>query len=147
MTNQSESFARVIGNSANRALKEKQRIRKVKEDVDKEHFIPPPNFSGKNEYLYYVGAEDGVKDEVKWRYGFQLVQKANEKGETNLKKQKKKKKPKLQESISTKKIEQSSISKTERKALWQERKRTLKAAWSSMSDDSEEERGHHQCPI
>ena len=63
---------------------------------------------------------------------------ANEKGETNPKKQKKKRKPKSQESISTKKTEQGSISKTERKALWQERKRTLKAAWSSMSDDSEE---------
>ena len=60
------------------ALKEKQQARKIREDEDKEHYIPPPNFSGKNEYLYYVGAEDGVKDEVKWRYGFQLVQKVNE---------------------------------------------------------------------
>ena len=110
------------------ALKEKQRTHKTKEDEDKEHFIPPPNFSGKNKYLYYVGVEDGVKDEVKWRYGFQLVQKANEKGEPNLKKQKNKQKPKSQESFSTKKTERSSISKTERKALWQERKRTLKAA-------------------
>ena len=120
------------------ALKEKLRTRKEKEDVDKEHFIPPPNFSRKNKYLYYVGAEDGVKDEVKWRYGFQLVQKTNEKGETNPKKQKKKRKPKSQESVSTKKTEQGSLSKIEQRALWQERKRTLKAVWSSMSDDSEE---------
>ena len=79
------------------ALKEKQRTCKTKEDEEKEHFIPPPNFSGKNEYLYYVGSEDGAKDEVKWRYGFQLVQKANKKGEPNPKKQKKKRKPKSEE--------------------------------------------------
>lgn len=47
------------------AVKKKQQQRRQElEDVDKEHFIPPPDFSGKNEYLYYVGAEDGVKDEV-----------------------------------------------------------------------------------
>ena len=56
------------------AIKEqKQQKRKELEDDNKAQF-GPPNLSGKNEYLYYVGAEDCVKDEVKWRYGFQLVQ-------------------------------------------------------------------------
>ena len=52
----------------------KERKRKALENVDAEHSVPP-DFSGKNEYLYYVGAQDCVKDEIKWRYGFQLVQK------------------------------------------------------------------------
>ena len=53
----------------------KERKRKELENIDAEHFVPPPNFFGKNEYLYYVGAKDFVKDKFKWRYGFQLVQK------------------------------------------------------------------------
>lgn len=81
--------------------------------MDKEHFIPPPNFSGKNKYLYYVGAEDCVKDEVKWRYGFQLVQKAKEQGQPNPKKVKKKRRPKSQKSFSTARTKQSSMTKTE----------------------------------
>ena len=41
---------------------------------------------GKNKYLYYVGAEDCIKDEVKWQYGFQLVQEVMEKTGANPKK-------------------------------------------------------------
>ena len=54
----------------------RQRKAKELEDLDKEHFIPPkipPDFQGKNEFLYYVGAEDSVKADVRWRCGFQLV--------------------------------------------------------------------------
>ena len=61
---------------------EEARRKKAKEleDVDKDHFIPPvipPKFKGKNEFLYYVGAEDCVKEDVRWRYGFQLVKNLN----------------------------------------------------------------------
>ena len=66
----------------------KERKRKELENVDAEHPVPP-DFSGKNEYLYYVGAQDCVKDEIKWRYGFQLVQKVMGKpGEQKKKKRK-----------------------------------------------------------
>ena len=36
----------------------RERKRKEAENVDATHFVPPPNFSRKNEYLYYVGATD-----------------------------------------------------------------------------------------
>lgn len=95
------------------AIKEKkqQRCKELK-DVDKEHFIPPPSFFGKNKYLYYVGAKDYVKEEVKWRYGFQLVQKVNEKENKNPKKKKKKMmKSKSEVSFLSAKMERSSITK------------------------------------
>ena len=43
----------------------KERKHKQRENVDAEHSVPP-DFSGKNEYLYYVGAPNCVKDEIKW---------------------------------------------------------------------------------
>ena len=65
------------------------------EEVDKEHFvlpIIPPKFKGKNEFLYYVGAEDCVKADVRWRYGFQLVKNLNKKENTNPNKRRNRKK-------------------------------------------------------
>ena len=67
----------------------RQRKAKELEDLDKEHFIPPeipPDFQGKNKFLYYVGAEDSVKADVRWRCGFQLVKNLNKEGNTNPKK-------------------------------------------------------------
>ena len=37
--------------------------------------MPPPDLSSKNEYLYYVEAQNCVKDEVKWKQGLQYVKK------------------------------------------------------------------------
>ena len=67
----------------NTALKEKRECKKqAKKQIDEEHFVPPiipPKLQGKNEYLYYIEAEDCVKNEVKWRHGFQLLQKTYKK--------------------------------------------------------------------
>ena len=105
--------------------------------------MPPPNFPGKNEYLYYVEAQDCVKDEVKWRHGFQQVKKIlDTKGGNHKKKKRQKPKSnsdKLTKSIATARSQESTLTKVERKALLQERKRTLKATWSSMSDNSDDE--------
>ena len=57
---------------AEKARREKKK-QEGEEELDKEHFLSPPNFSGKNEYLYYVEAQDCVKAEVKWQHGFQRV--------------------------------------------------------------------------
>ena len=85
------------------------------------------------------------KDEVKWRYGFQLVQSLQEKTKENPKK--KRRKPKAKSIASNKtKFEQSYMTNVECKALIQECKRTLKAGWSSMSDDSEEEEDSSNLP-
>ena len=87
-----------------RSLKEKrEREKQAEEQLDAEHFVPPiipPEFLGKNEYLYHIGAEDCVKNEVKWRYGFQLLQKMYEKEPQNPKK--KKKRVKIPKAKSTK---------------------------------------------
>ena len=93
--------------------------------------MPPPNFPGKNEYLYYVEAQDCVKDEVKWRHGFQHVKRLLDTKGGNHKK-KKRQKPKSESDKSTKPIKTarshaSTLTKVERKALSQERKWTLKA--------------------
>ena len=89
--------------------------------------MPPPNYSGKNEYLYYVGANNCVKDEVKWRYGFQLVQQVMDKIRENPKKRKKNQaKRKSQHSKATSTA--SGMAKVERKALLDECKRALKTA-------------------
>ena len=59
-------------------LKKKREKQKEEEkDRDWEHYIPP-NLKSKNKNLYYVGVEDAIKDEVKWRYGFQLIQETME---------------------------------------------------------------------
>ena len=71
----------------------KQEVREKREQKQKEledlngiHLVQSPNLLGKNKYLYYVGAEDCIKYEVKWRYGFQLVQEVMEKTGANPKK-------------------------------------------------------------
>lgn len=122
-----------------RALKEKrERAKKEQEEIDAKE-LEPPKISGKNEYLYYVGAKDCIKNEVKWRYGFQLVQKLNEKENQNPKKNKRTRIKKAKTtSVKLSSSGKSSLTKVERKVLYNEQKRTLKAAWSSMSDDSEE---------
>ena len=81
---------------------------------------------------------------MKWRYGFQLVQNLNEKSKTNPKKQKKKgKRCRSSSSLSS---THTQMTKVERKALLQEQKQTLKAAWSSSSDDFEIEDGAARVP-
>ena len=99
-----------------------------------EHYVPP-EFSRKNEYLYYVGAEDSIKEEVKWRHGFQLVQNIHPENNNAKKKQKKRASTKTA-SIQLSALGLSSMTKVERKALAQERKQTVKAAWSSIGDGS-----------
>ena len=112
--------------------KKKEQERHEERDIDAAHFVPPeipPDFARKNEYLYYVGAKDCVKDKVKWRYGFQLVQKTYGKEQQNPKKQKEKK-PKESKAISIKLSgsEMGSVTKVERKVLREKRKRVLKVA-------------------
>ena len=99
--------------------------------------LKPPQFSGKNEYLYYVGANDCVKEEVRWRYGLQLVQNIME-TEPNPKK-KNRNRAKRKSNKSKTDSTSNSMTKVERKALLDERKRMLKTAWSSASDESDEE--------
>ena len=49
--------------------KKRQKRKEEEKDPDWEHFIPL-DLKSKNEYLYYVGAEDAIKDKVKWQFGF-----------------------------------------------------------------------------
>ena len=74
-----------------KVLKEQQDLKKrAIEDPDSKHYIPP-GLAGKNEYLYYVGAENCVKEEVKLWYGFHIMQKAQKKLDySNPKKERKK---------------------------------------------------------
>ena len=39
----------------------------------------PPKFTGKNEYLYYVKAQDGIKSEVHWKHGLRSMHNIMEK--------------------------------------------------------------------
>ena len=98
----------------------------------------PPEFTGKNEYLYYVKAQDGIKNEVQWKQG--LCSMHNIIAKTN--KTPKKRRDNKAKSMSRKTKSNSSVgkmTKVERKALLEERKRVLKTAWSTASDDSDEE--------
>ena len=84
------------------AVAEAKKIKAVEEDVDRQHFIPPvipPEFQGKNEFLYYVGAEDSVKEDIRWKHGFQLVQNLNKNENTNPKK-KRNRKPRVKKTDS-----------------------------------------------
>ena len=63
----------------------REKERKDEENSDVEHYVPPKVF-GKNKYLYYVDSKDCIKDEVKCKYGFQLVQQVMEKMGDNPKK-------------------------------------------------------------
>ena len=51
----------------------------------------PPALGSKNEYLYYVGTKDAIKEEVRWRYGLQLMEQTMAK--TNSQSKEKKKEP------------------------------------------------------
>ena len=80
-----------------------------------------------------MGAEDCVKEDVRWRYGFQLVKNLNKDGNTNPKK-KRNRKPRVRKAgVNLVNVE---MMKAERKSLKQECKKMLKEAWSSGSDDS-----------
>ena len=104
--------------------------------MDKEHFIPPmipPKFKGKNEFLYYVGAKDNVKEDIRWRYSFQLVINLNKDKNTNLKK-KRNRKPRVKKAgINLVNVE---MTKVKQKSLKQERRQMLKEAWLLGCDDS-----------
>ena len=109
--------------------------------------MPPPNLSGKNEYLYYVGATDCVTEEVKWWYGFQLVQQVMEKMGENPKKNKKSRARQKSQKSDVKPIDPiPKMTKVERKALLDEQKRMLKTAWSTASDDSSEDEVNTDMP-
>ena len=74
---QKQKFCKSHRKFCKQALKEKkEKEKRAQEDIAKEHFEPPeipPEFEGKNKFLYYVGAKDCIKEEVKRQYGFQLV--------------------------------------------------------------------------
>ena len=115
----------------------KEREQKENKNIDAEHFVPP-KFFNKNEYMYYVGAKDCVKEEVKWRYGFQLVQEVMGKTGENPKK-KKKSRAKRKSRHSKANSIGNALTKVEHKSLLDERKRMLKTAtWSSASEDFKE---------
>ena len=98
----------------------------------------PPEFTGKNEYLYYVKAQDGIKSEVQWKHGLRSMHNIMAKTNENPKKRQDNKAKRT----SRKTKSNSSVgkmTKVERKALLEERKRVLKTAWSTASDDSDEE--------
>ena len=106
--------------------------------MDKEHFILPmipSKFKGKNE-LYYVGAEDSVKADVRWRCGFQLVKNLNKEGNTNPKK-KRNRKPRVKKAGIN--LVNAEMTKAKRKSLKQERRQMLKEAWLSGNDESIDE--------
>lgn len=46
---------------------------RAKQEKENEAAYGPPQFEGKIDYLYYVGAEDCVKMENRWKEGFQMV--------------------------------------------------------------------------
>ena len=62
-----QQFCKSHRSSRKQELKEKREKKKKEREAFMEDNRLPPQFSGKNEYLYYVGSEDAVKDEVKWR--------------------------------------------------------------------------------
>ena len=98
----------------------------------------PREFMGKNEYLYYVKAQDGIKSEVQWKHGLRSMHNIMEKTNKNPKKRQDNKAKRM----SRKTKSNSSVgkmTKVERKALLEERKRVLKTAWSTANDDSNEE--------
>ena len=66
-----------------------------------------------------MGAEDCVKEDVQWRYGFQLVKNLNKDGNTNPKK-KRNRKPRVRKAGVN--LVNAEMTKAERKSLKQERK-------------------------
>ena len=89
-----------------------------------------------------MGAEDAIKDEVKWRYGFQLIQETMEEAKDHPEKKKKKRirrKAKSKESKPDSK--KPKMTKLERKLKFKEYTQMMKEAWSSMGEDTEEEIG------
>ena len=70
------------------ALKQK-REKENKEKTDKEmEDFKPPEFTGKNEYLYYVKAQDGIKNQVQWKHGLRSMHNIMDKTNKNPKKKK-----------------------------------------------------------
>ena len=79
----------------------------------------------KNEYLYYVGTKDAIKEEVRWRYGLQLMEQtmaeATNKSEKKKRIRSKKNKPK-----SESKSDVPKPTKLERKLQFKEYMKQLK---------------------
>ena len=99
-----------------------------------------PQFLGKNEYLYYVGAEDCIKNEVQWRHGFQLIQPKEPKEPTKPWKPRKKRNPRIKALGNLSAVQEvGKVTKVERKALHQEQKQVLKKFDTSSCEYFEEE--------
>lgn len=97
-----------------------------------------PTSSGTKEFLYHVEARDVIKHEDQWLYNLQQIKNTQAKKEGSPKKLKQKKTLSQSTSATRKKSSTRKTStKVERKVLLQERKRLLKATWSS-SNDSED---------
>ena len=90
-----------------------------------------------------MGAEDAIKDEVKWRYGFQLIQETMEEAKDHPEKKKKKRARKKAKSEEPKPdSDKPKMTKLERKLKFKEYTKMMKEAWSSLSgEDTEEELG------
>lgn len=126
-----------------REIDKKKQEAKLRLDKEDEAAYGPPNFEGKTEYLYYVGAEDCVKMENQWREGFQMI-----KPNPVLvpKKARKKRVHRVKKLGSIPALQEiAKPTKVERKAHLEEQKRVLKAY--SSSEDSEEEVDEEQLNI
>ena len=90
-----------------------------------------------------MGAEDAIKDEVKWRYGFQLIQETMEEAKDHPEKKKKQRvRRKAKSKESKPDSEKPKMTKLERKLKFKEYTQMMKEAWSSLSgEDTEEELG------
>ena len=72
-----QKFCKSRSKFCKQALNErKEKEKRALGDVDKGYFEPPETpleFEGKNKFLYYVEAKDCTEEELRWRYGFQLL--------------------------------------------------------------------------
>ena len=79
-----------------------------------------------------MGAEDCVKEDVRWRYNFQLVKYLNKDKNSNPKK-KRNRKPQVRKAGGN--LVNAKMTKAERRYSKQECKKMLKEAWLFGSDD------------
>ena len=95
---------------------------------------PSVTLKGKNKYLYYIGTKDAIKEEVRWRYGLQLMEQTMAKT-NNQSKEKNKVKPKKNKAKSQSKSDIPKPTKLEQKLQFKEYMKQLKETWSSLSGE------------
>ena len=102
-----------------RGIKTKPTHNQGKEQSETQLSQSPPALESKNEYLYYVGTKDAIKEEVRWRYGLQLVEQAM-RVSNNQSNEKKKVRPKKKVAMTQLKSDVPKPTKLEQKLQFKE---------------------------